>query len=86
METIISACITAAVTLCVCLITSHAQNEKTRGLMEYKLDELTKKVEKHNNTIERTYALEKDMGIVKEQIKSNNDRIKDLEQAEREDR
>lgn len=86
METIIATCITAAVTLGVCLITNHAQNEKTRYLMEYKLDELTKKVEKHNNTIERTYALEKDMGIVKEQIKSNSDRIKDLEQAEREDR
>lgn len=83
METIVSAVIAAAATLLVCLITNHAQQEKTRALMEYKLDELTKKVEKHNNTIERTYALEKDMGIVKEQIKSNSDRIKDLEREDR---
>ena len=54
METIISACISAAVTLTVCMINNHGQQEKTRALMEYKLDELTKRVDKHNNTIERT--------------------------------
>ena len=30
METIISACISAAVTLVVCLISNHSQQEKTR--------------------------------------------------------
>ena len=40
METIISACISAAVTLVVCLISNHSQQEKTRALMEYKLEEL----------------------------------------------
>ena len=42
METIISACISAGVTLIVCMINNHGQQEKTRALMEYKLDELTK--------------------------------------------
>ena len=51
METIISACISAGVTLIVCLISNHGQQERTRALMEYKLDELTKRVDKHNNTI-----------------------------------
>ena len=41
METI-PACISAAVTLVVCLISNHSQQEKTRALMEYKLEELTK--------------------------------------------
>lgn len=85
METIVSAVIAAAATLLVCLITNHAQQEKTRALMEYKLDELTKKVEKHNNTIERTYALERSMEVVKEQLKVANNRIKDLERMEREE-
>ena len=79
METIISACISAAVTLVVCLISNHAQQEKTRALMEYKIDELTKRVDKHNNTIERTYALEKKMSVAEEQIKVANHRIEDLE-------
>lgn len=86
METIISAGITAVVTLVVCIITNHGQQERTRTLMEYKLDELTKKVEKHNNTIERTYNLERSMEVVKEQMKTVNDKIKDLEQMEREEK
>lgn len=79
METIISACISAGVTLIVCLITNHGQQEKTRALMEYKLDELSKRVDKHNNTVERTYHLEEKMSVVEEQIKVANHRISDLE-------
>lgn len=72
METIISACISAGVTLIVCLISNHGQQEKTRALMEYKLDELTKRVEKHNSVVERTYVLE-------EKVRVANHRIDDLE-------
>lgn len=72
METIISACISAGVTLLVCLISNKNQQEKTRALMEYKLEELTKKVEKHNSVVERTYILE-------EKMKVANHRIEDLE-------
>lgn len=72
METIISACISAGVTLIVCMINNHGQQEKTRALMEYKLDELTKRVEKHNSVVERTYILE-------EKMKVANHRIDDLE-------
>lgn len=58
METVIAAVISGVVTLVVCLINNHAQNEKTRALLEYKMDELTKRVDKHNNVVERTYKLE----------------------------
>ena len=79
METIISACISAAVTLIVCVISNNAQQEKTRTLMEYKLEELTKRVNEHNNLIKRTYALEENMSVHEEQIKVANHRIEDLE-------
>lgn len=82
VETIISSCISAAVTLLVCLISNHSQQEKTRALMEYKLEELTKRVDKHNNVVERTYFLEKEMEVQKEQIKVANHRISDLEGKE----
>ena len=75
METIISACISAGVTLLVCMISNHSQQEKTRALMEYKLEELTKKVEKHNSVVERTFILE-------EKMKVANHRIEDLEKRE----
>ena len=64
METIISAAITAAVTLAVCLITNHAQAEKTRALIDYRVSELEKKQDKHNNLIERTFKLEGQMNEV----------------------
>ena len=79
METIISSYISAAVTLIVCLISNHSQSEKTRALMEYKIDELTKRVDKHNNVVERMYALEEKMSVHEEQIKVANHRIEDLE-------
>ena len=82
METILSSCISAAVTLIVCLISNHSQSEKTRALMEYKLEELTKRVDKHNNVVERTYSLEQKAVVQEEQIKVANHRISDLEEKE----
>lgn len=79
METIVSSYISAAVTLIVCLISNHSQSEKNRALMEYKLEELTKRVDKHNNVVERTYSLEQKIGVQEEQIKVVNHRIADLE-------
>lgn len=86
METIISACISAGVTLIVCLISNSSQQKRsdeqqreTRALMEYKLDELTKRVDKHNNVVERTYKLEESQSVIQEQIKVANHRIGDLE-------
>lgn len=84
METIISSCITATVTLIICLLNNHGQQEKTRALMEYKLDELTKRVDKHNHVVERTYSIERELSIQKEQIKVANHRIEDLEGIEHE--
>ena len=84
METIISACISAGVTLVICLLNNHGQQEKTRALMEYKLDELTKRVDKHNNVVERTYGIEKRLSVQEEQIKVANHRIEDLEGIEHE--
>lgn len=63
METIIAASISAVVTLVVCLITNHSQAVKTRALINYRVSELEKKQDKHNNLIERTYRLE---GVVTE--------------------
>ena len=58
METVISAAITGLVTLIVCIVNNRSQQDKTRALLEYKLNELEKKVDKHNNVIERTFKLE----------------------------
>ena len=80
METIVSACISAGVTLLVCILNNRGQHEKTRALLEYKLEELTKRVDKHNNVIERTYRLEETVKLHEEKIKVANHRINDLEE------
>lgn len=81
METIITAVITGAVTLVVCIINNRTQHSKTLALIEYKLTELTKTVEKHNNVIERTYELEKRMEVQEEKMKVANHRIGDMEKV-----
>ena len=57
METIISSAITGAVTLAICLITNNAERKRTESLMEYRLDALTKAVEKHNHVVEKVTEL-----------------------------
>jgi len=81
MEVIISAGITGAVTLCVCLISSHYQNNTTRTLIEYRLLQLETEVKKHNGLIDRTYKLEDKANVQEEKIKVANNRIDDLERA-----
>jgi len=58
METVLAAAVSGAVTLAVCLVQNHAQAEKTRALLDYRLSELEKKQDKHNNLMERTFRLE----------------------------
>ena len=79
METIIAAGIGGVVSLIVCVITNVEQSSKTRALLEYKMDELSKRVDKHNNVIERTYKLEELTALQEEKIKVANHRIDDLE-------
>lgn len=68
METVFAAALSGAVTLVVCLITNHAQAEKTRALIDYRVSELEKKQDKHNNTMERTFRLEGQMREVQHEI------------------
>lgn len=48
-------------------------------LMTYRIEQLEKKVEKHNSIIERTFKLEEKTEVQSEQIKVANHRIEDLE-------
>ena len=50
------------------IVVSAIQNRKTVNLIEYKLEELTKKVEKHNSVIERTYKLESKVAVMEQRL------------------
>ena len=50
-------------------------------LTQYRLTQLEKKVDKHNNLIGRTYQLEERQEVLEEKIKVANHRISDLERG-----
>lgn len=49
-------------------------------LTNYRIEQLEKKVEKHNQVVERVYLLEKHEAVMEEEISVANHRITDLEQ------
>lgn len=48
-------------------------------LMNYRIEQLESKVDKHNKVIDRVYSLEKHSAVVDEELKVVNHRISDLE-------
>lgn len=46
----------------------------------YRIDKLEQKVNKHNNLIERTYAIEKRLDVYEEKLRVANHRISDIEE------
>lgn len=78
----------ALITLAGVIITVLAGNKKTEksikaqtDLTIYRIDQLEKKVEKHNQVVERVYILEKKDAVEEEEIKVINHRIADLENS-----
>ena len=61
------------------LIGSIAGIITSNKLVVYRIEQLEKKVDKHNNLIERTYKLEEQQAVLEEKIKVANNRILDLE-------
>lgn len=49
-------------------------------LTNYRLEQLEKKVDKHNTVIERTFKLEEGQAVMQEQLKVANHRIADIEE------
>lgn len=75
-ETVLVAILSLAGTLIGSLSGILAANK----LSNYRIEQLEKRVEKHNNVIERVYKLEKHEAVVDEEIKVANHRIDDLEE------
>lgn len=47
-------------------------------LTNYRIEQLEKKVEKHNHVIERVYELEKQEAVIDEEIKNMSHRIEEF--------
>lgn len=51
----------------------------TNKMTAYKIEQLEKKVDKHNQVVERMYEAEKNISVISEEIKNVNHRIEELE-------
>lgn len=52
----------------VTLIGVLIANSKAQALTEYKIEELSQRVDKHNNLIERTYHIEEKLKVVETKL------------------
>ncbi|MBR3235058.1 MAG: hypothetical protein IKG11_05530 [Atopobiaceae bacterium] len=64
MESVITAVVTGVLTLVGVLVS----NSRSQAVIEIKIDELARKVEKHNSMIERQYALEQRVAVLANDI------------------
>ena len=71
--------ITAALSLVGTLVGTLGGIALSSNLTNYRIEQLEKKVEKHNNLITRTYKLEQEFAVMDEKVKVANHRIDDLE-------
>lgn len=69
METIITAIIGGICVAVPNIIATLTSNKKSTALITYRVNELEKKVEKHNSVVERTFRLEEDVKNMQEDIK-----------------
>lgn len=76
--------ITAALSLVGTLVGTLGGIALSSNLTNYRIEQIEKKVEKHNNLITRTYKLEQEFAVMDEKVKVANHRIDDLEDLEHE--
>lgn len=67
MEMYISIGISIA-TIITNIVVSAINNRKSMALIEYRLKVLEDKVNVHNSIIDRTYKVERDIAVIKEEI------------------
>ncbi len=74
--------IVAALALVGTLAGTYFANRKASALIAYRLEELEKRVQAHNNLVERMYHVEERTELQEEKIRVANHRITDLENAQ----
>ena len=80
ISSIIAAAMSGLVTLIVCLVNNHYQASKTEALISYRLDQLERKVDRHNNLVERMYKVEEQTALQQDEINRHKERIRALEE------
>lgn len=78
-----STIIVATLALVGTLVGSYLAHNKTTALIAFRLERLEKKVDLHNNAVERLYIVERKCEVYDEKFKVANHRIDDLEHTDK---
>ena len=70
--------VVAIISLIGTLTGSYLSQRKSSALIAYRLEQLEKKVDKHNNLVERMYKVEERLSIQEKETKVINHQIKNL--------
>jgi uncharacterized membrane protein YciS (DUF1049 family) len=73
MEALISALISAVVSAASILIGWIITSRTQIKVLEVKFDDMSKRVDKHNNVIERTYELERKVAVLEQHLEDELD-------------
>lgn len=68
MQQIIIAVISGLCVAIPSIITTISSNKKNNDLIIYRINELEKKVSKHNNVVERMYEAEKNITLLQNEV------------------
>lgn len=66
MESVITAVVTGVLTLIGVLVS----NSRSQAVIEVKIDDLARRVDKHNGMIERQYALEQRVAVLTNDVEA----------------
>lgn len=69
MQEIIIAIISGLCVAIPSIIATVSSNKRSNDLVIYRINELDKKVHEHNSLIDRMYRVEKDVAILKDDLK-----------------
>lgn len=78
-ETVIVALLTGGLALCGTLGGSYFANRRSAALIAYRLEQLERQVQSHNDLVERMYRVEERTELQEEKLKVADHRIGDLE-------
>lgn len=73
MEALISALISAVVSAASILVGWIITSRTQIKVLEVKFDDVSKRVDKHNNVIERTYELERKVAVLEQHLEDELD-------------
>ena len=71
----------AVISLIGTTIGTYGGIRASNKMTNYRIEQLEKKVEKHNNVVERMYKIEENQAVINNNIKVANHRIDDLEEV-----